>query len=172
MLSHIKNLGFTKYGNGPWPRQQRFNHIQKKYELDPKNEPLKALLMGIRSDEEGSRSKERYFSVRSEDATWNIESMPAELWDEFNVDLAPNQSVRVHPLLDWTEKNIWEYIVQENIEVTSLYFDQGDQMRYRSLGCWALHKKNILNRNECTRRADRNFIWKIRRDRQTSDAIR
>lgn len=136
----LKTLALENTVKGLWPRQ-RFNHTQKKYELDQKNEPLKALLMGIRSDEEGSRSKERYFSVRNEDSTWNIENMPAELWDEFNVDLAPNQSVRVHPLLDWTEKNIWEYIVQENIEVTSLYFHQGDEMRYRSLGCAPCTKK-------------------------------
>ena len=136
----LKTQALQNTVQGTWPRL-RFNHSQKKYETDSKNECFNALLMGIRSDEEGSRSKERYFSVRNEDSTWNIENMPAELWDEFNVDLKPNQSVRVHPLLDWTEKNIWEYIVQENIEVTSLYFNQGDEMRYRSLGCAPCTKK-------------------------------
>ncbi len=48
--------------------------------------------------------------------------------------------MRVHPLLDWTELNIWEYIQRENIPLVSLYFDQGDGKRYRSLGCWPCTK--------------------------------
>ncbi|MEQ1722892.1 MAG: sulfate adenylyltransferase subunit CysD [Pseudobdellovibrio sp.] len=115
--------------------RERFNHQSQKYEPDSKNEAFKALIMGIRADEEGSRSKERYFSIRSKDSSWKIEDMPAELWDEFNTDLPAEQSCRIHPLLDWSEKNIWEYIAQENIEVSDLYFDRGSGERYRSLGC-------------------------------------
>lgn len=113
----------------------RYSVVNEKYEVDTKKEAFKALIMGIRADEEGSRSKERYFSVRSNDSSWKIEDMPPELWDEFNTDLTKQQNYRIHPLLDWSEKNIWEYIAQEKIEVTSLYFDPGTGERYRSLGC-------------------------------------
>lgn len=113
----------------------RFNHTSQVYEIDQKNESFKALIMGIRSDEEGSRSKERYFSIRANDSSWKIEDMPPELWNEFNTDMQNQQSVRVHPLLDWSEKNIWEYIAREKIKISNLYFDNGEGERYRSLGC-------------------------------------
>lgn len=121
--------------------RMRFNHELQKYLPDGKNERFMALIMGIRADEEGSRSKERYFSLRSQDSSWQIEDMPPELWDEFNTDLQSNQSCRAHPLLDWTEKNIWEYISREKINVSSLYFDQGSGERYRSLGCMPCTQK-------------------------------
>ena len=60
---------------------------------------------------------------------------PPEMWNQFKTDFAPGTHVRIHPLLDWTELNVWEYIERENIPVVSLYFDQGAGMRYRSLGC-------------------------------------
>ena len=53
----------------------------------------------------------------------------------FNTDFAPGTHIRIHPLLDWTELNVWEYIEREKIPITSLYFDRGDGTRYRSLGC-------------------------------------
>ena len=113
----------------------RFNHKNQQYEPDTQNEIFRALIMGIRADEEGSRSKERYFSVRSKNSSWKIEDMPPELWNEFNTDFGDGQSYRIHPLLDWSEKNIWEYINQEKIKVSDLYFDRGSGERYRSLGC-------------------------------------
>ena len=61
---------------------------------------------------------------------------PPELWNQFKTDFAPGTHVRIHPLLDWTELNIWEYIQRENIPVVPLYFNQGNGKRYRSLGCW------------------------------------
>ena len=61
---------------------------------------------------------------------------PPELWNQFKTDFAPGTHVRIHPLLDWTELNIWEYIEREKIPVVSLYFNQGDGKRYRSLGCY------------------------------------
>ena len=67
--------------------------------------------------------------------------MPAEIWDEFNFKTTHNERVRIHPLLDWTEKNIWEYIAQENIKITDLYYNQGDNTRYRSLGCYPCTSK-------------------------------
>jgi len=87
-------------------------------------------------DEEGSRSKERYFSPRDKESDWAVEDQPPEFWNQFKTDFAPGTHIRIHPLLDWTELNIWEYIERENIPVTPLYFDRGDGKRYRSLGCY------------------------------------
>ncbi|MCI8793036.1 MAG: phosphoadenosine phosphosulfate reductase family protein, partial [Eubacterium sp.] len=58
-----------------------------------------------------------------------------EFWNQYKTDWAPGTHVRVHPLLDWTELDVWEYIGRENIPVVPLYFDQGNGTRYRSLGC-------------------------------------
>ncbi len=60
----------------------------------------------------------------------------SEFWNQFKTDFAPGTHLRIHPLLDWTELNVWEYIERENIPTVSLYYDQGDGTRYRSLGCW------------------------------------
>jgi sulfate adenylyltransferase subunit 2 len=93
------------------------------------------VIVGARGDEEGSRSKERYFSPRGVRNDWNIGHQPPEFWNQFKTEFAPGTHVRVHPILDWTELNIWEYIERENIPMVSLYFNQGDGTRYRSLGC-------------------------------------
>jgi len=59
--------------------------------------------------------EERYFSPRDKNMEWNVEDQPPELWDQFNTDLAGGTHLRVHPLLHWTETNIWEYAERENI---------------------------------------------------------
>lgn len=93
------------------------------------------VIVGVRSDEEGTRAKERYFSARDKNNDWDFRDQPPELWDQFKTKFEPGTHVRIHPLLDWTEINIWEYIKKENIPVIPLYFDQGRGTRYRSLGC-------------------------------------
>ena len=60
---------------------------------------------------------------------------PPELWRQYKTDFAPGTHVRIHPLLDWRELDIWEYVERERIPVIPLYFDRGDGRRYRSLGC-------------------------------------
>lgn len=120
---------------GDWPRY-RLNHTTKKYELDKNKEPYTGVIVGARADEEGSRSKERYFSPRDKKSDWDVGDQPPELWNQFKTDFALGTHVRIHPLLDWTELNIWEYIDREKIPITSLYFDQGTGKRYRSLGCY------------------------------------
>ena len=114
----------------------RFDHRKDKYELDESREEFTGIIAGIRSDEEGSRSKERYFSPRDKESIWDIGEQPPEFWDQFNTDFKPGTHVRIHPLLDWTELNIWEYIKKENIPTVSLYYDKGEGKRYRSLGCY------------------------------------
>ena len=113
----------------------RFDHTRKEYVLDQSTEAFTGAIVGVRADEEGSRSKERYFSPRDEESDWDIGNQPPELWNQYKTDFAPGTHVRIHPLLDWTELNIWEYIDREEIPVTSLYFSNGEGKRYRSLGC-------------------------------------
>ncbi len=131
---NLKSEALKHTLSGNWPRY-RMDHQQKKYVLDSNKEPYTGVIVGVRADEEGSRSKERYFSPRDINNEWDVGDQPPEFWNQFKTDFAPGTHVRVHPLLDWTELNIWEYIEQENIPVVSLYFDQGNGKRYRSLGC-------------------------------------
>ncbi|PIQ81787.1 MAG: sulfate adenylyltransferase [Candidatus Omnitrophica bacterium CG11_big_fil_rev_8_21_14_0_20_64_10] len=121
--------------DGSWPRV-RMDHASGKYLPDTNAEPYTGVIVGVRADEEGSRSKERYFSPRDKNSDWDVGDQPPELWNQFKTDFAPGTHIRVHPLLDWTELNIWEYIEREKIPVVSLYFDQGKGQRYRSLGCY------------------------------------
>lgn len=121
--------------NGTWPRF-RFDHSAGRYVVEQNPEPFDGIIAGIRADEEGSRSKERYFSARNQTSEWEIEEQPPEFWNHFKTDFAPGTHVRIHPLLDWTELNIWEYIQREKIPTVSLYYNHGDGKRYRSLGCY------------------------------------
>jgi sulfate adenylyltransferase subunit 2 len=125
-----------------------------------------AAIGGSRRDEEKSRAKERIFSVRDPGHRWNPREQRPELWNTFNTRLAPGQTMRVFPISDWTEADIWHYILQEKIEVNPLYFAKerpmvarGEQMimvdddrfpllngevpfmkevRFRTLGCYPL----------------------------------
>ena len=125
-----------------------------------------AAVGGSRRDEEKSRAKERIFSVRGAGHSWNPRAQRPELWRSYNTRLASQETMRVFPLSDWTESDIWLYILQEKIEVNSLYFAKqrpvvarGDQwimvdderyplldgetprmrtVRFRTLGCYPL----------------------------------
>ena len=121
--------------DGTWTRY-RLNHATGKYEPDPNREPFTGVIVGVRADEEGSRSKERYFSPRDQENLWNIADQPPEFWNHYKTDFAPGTHVRIHPLIDWTELDIWKYIKRENIPVIPMYFDRGDGKRFRSLGCY------------------------------------
>lgn len=131
----LKTEALVNTLSGKWPRY-RLDHQKKEYVLDENKEPYTGVIVGARADEEGSRSKERYFSPRDKRSDWDIGDQPPELWNQFKTEFAPGTHIRVHPLLDWTELDIWEYILAENIPITSLYFDQGKGLRYRSLGCY------------------------------------
>jgi len=97
-------------------------------------ERFEALLLGIRRDEHGIRAKERYFSPRDSEFKWNYKDQPPELWDQFKSSADDETHLRVHPLLHWTEIDIWRYIQRENIPVCPLYFAKNGK-RYRSIGC-------------------------------------
>lgn len=120
--------------SGAWPRW-KLNLKTGEYEEERNPQPFTGVIVGARADEEGSRSKERYFSPRDKQSDWDIGDQPPEMWNQYKTDFAPGTHVRIHPLLDWTELNIWEYIQRENIPIIDLYFDKGQGTRYRSLGC-------------------------------------
>lgn len=131
----LKSEALKNTLSGEWDRYV-MDHSTGKYVPDKNREKYTGVIVGVRADEEGSRSKERYFSPRDKENDWDVGDQPPEFWNQFKTDFAPGTHIRIHPLLDWTELNIWEYIERENIPVTSLYFDQGDGKRYRSLGCY------------------------------------
>ncbi len=81
-----------------------------------------AALGGARRDEEKSRAKERIFSVRDQHQVWDPKNQRPELWNIFNTQINKGESVRVFPLSNWTELDIWQYILLEKIELVSLYF--------------------------------------------------
>ncbi|MEO8140460.1 MAG: sulfate adenylyltransferase subunit CysD [Gemmatimonadota bacterium] len=130
----LKTEALKKTLSGEWPRF-KFNHAKKTYEVDKNTEPYTGVIVGARADEEGSRSKERYFSPRNQQSSWDVGDQPPEFWNQYKTEFAPGTHLRIHPLLDWTELNIWEYIERENIPTVSLYYDHGTGIRYRSLGC-------------------------------------
>lgn len=103
------------------------------------------IVAGIRRDEEATRAKERVFSPRGQEGQWDVKEQPPEFWDQFKTQFAPGTSLRVHPLLHWTELDVWLYIQRENIPIVPLYFAKpyhgfegrefgGKLMRFRSLG--------------------------------------
>jgi len=98
---------------------------------------FQGIIAGIRRDEQATRAKERVFSPRDDSGTWDFRDQPLEFWDQFKTEFPPETHVRIHPLLHWTEMDIWHYILREKIPLVPLYFAK-DGKRYRSLG-----EKNI-----------------------------
>ena len=109
---------------------------------------FKGMIAGIRRDEQGLRAKERVFSPRNFDGSWDFKDQPPEFWDqyktEFPLDDHGDAHIRVHPILDWTEVDIWRYHQRENIPFCDLYLSK-EGKRYRSLG-----EKNITKPVEST----------------------
>ena len=83
---------------------------------------VQAAIGGARRDEEKARAKERIFSIRYREGGWKPEEQAPELWSIFNTNLASDNHFRIFPLSDWTERDIWEYILAEEINIPSLYF--------------------------------------------------
>ena len=91
------------------------------------------LIAGIRRDEEPTRAKERVFSPRGREGEWDVRDQPPEFWDHFNAAPPAGAHLRVHPILQWTEADIWAYTKREGIPIIPLYLAR-DGKRYRSLG--------------------------------------
>src|SRR5258705_6686872 len=79
------------------------------------------LIAGIRRDEEATRANERVFSPRGTEGGWDVRDQPPEFWDQFNSSPPPGAHLRVHPILHWTEADIWAYTQRENIPIIPLY---------------------------------------------------
>ncbi len=94
---------------------------------------FQGVIAGIRRDEEGTRAKERIFSPRGIGNSWDVRNQPPEFWDQFRTKVPEGTHIRIHPLLHWSEIDIWRYIGLENIPMVDLYFSK-DGKRYRSLG--------------------------------------
>ncbi len=86
---------------------------------------------GGRRDEEKSRAKERIFSFRNEHHAWDPKNQRPEMWKLYNTCINKGESIRVFPISNWTEKDIWQYIRRENIEIVSLYFAKERPVVYR-----------------------------------------
>ena len=96
-------------------KTQALKQALSKYKFD-------AAFGGARRDEEKSRAKERVFSFRDKNHRWDPKSQRPELWNLYNTNIGPSESVRVFPLSNWTELDIWQYIHRENIPLVPLYF--------------------------------------------------
>ena len=157
-----ENVNPFTYGISEYTRVMKTVALREaldKYQVD-------AAIGGSRRDEEKSRAKERIFSLRESGHRWDPRNQRPELWRNVNAKMTPGQSMRVFPLSDWTESDIWSYIQQENIPVNPLYFakprpvvKRGEQLimvdddryplepgevptleeiRFRTLGCYPL----------------------------------
>ncbi|MEM9223808.1 MAG: sulfate adenylyltransferase subunit CysD [Pseudomonadota bacterium] len=169
LIVHINEDG-VRQGVGP------FTHGSNYHTQVMKTDALKTALTkygfdaafgGARRDEEKSRAKERVFSFRTANHGWDPKTQRPELWHIYNCRVAKGESIRVFPLSNWTELDIWQYIMMENIEIVPLYFaakrpvitrdgtmimiDDPDRIefkpgeepvekmvRFRTLGCWPL----------------------------------
>ena len=167
MLEYINEEGAAQ-GINPFDHGSAYTDIMKtqalKQALDKYG--FTAAFGGGRRDEEKSRAKERIFSFRDEHHAWDPKNQRPEMWKLFNTRIHQGESIRVFPLSNWTEKDIWQYIKREQIPIVSLYFAKerpvvnrngniimvdddrmklqpGEQpeykmVRFRTLGCYPL----------------------------------
>ena len=105
-------------------KTQALKQALKKYEFT-------AAFGGGRRDEEKSRAKERIFSFRNEAQAWDPKNQRPEMWKLYNTKINKGESIRVFPISNWTEKDIWQYIKRENIEIVPLYFAKERPVVYR-----------------------------------------
>ena len=132
MLEYINEEG-VKQGINPFDYGAAYTDIMKTQALKQalNKYGFTAAFGGGRRDEEKSRAKERIFSFRNESHAWDPKNQRPEMWKLYNTKLFKGEEVRVFPLSNWTEKDIWQYIRQENIEIPSLYFAKERPVVYR-----------------------------------------
>ena len=136
-LITVKNT--TALSDGMSPDKNRFNCCDSlktqalKTAIEKFN--FKVLLLAIRRDEHLIRAKERYFSQRDKEFKWDYNDQPLEMWAQYyKTEHIEGGHLRVHPMLDWREIDIWRYIKREKLPVIDLYFSKNNK-RYRSIGC-------------------------------------
>ena len=132
MLEYINEDGVKK-GINPFDHGSAYTDIMKTQALKQalNKYGFTAAFGGGRRDEEKSRAKERIFSFRNENHAWDPKNQRPEMWKLFNTKIQKGEEVRVFPLSNWTEADIWEYIERENIEIPSLYFAKERPVVYR-----------------------------------------
>lgn len=123
MLVHTNEEG-VKNGINPFDHGSSYTDIMKTQALKQalKNGEYTAAFGGGRRDEEKSRAKERIFSFRNSAQGWDPKNQRPEMWKLYNTKLHKGESIRVFPLSNWTEKDIWQYIQRENIPIVPLYY--------------------------------------------------
>ena len=116
MIEYINEDG-VKQGINPFDHGSAYTDIMK-------TQALKQALnkYGFTADEEKSRAKERIFSFRNENHAWDPKNQRPEMWKLYNSKIHKGESIRVFPISNWTETDIWEYIKRENIDIVPLYF--------------------------------------------------
>lgn len=167
MLSYTNEEG-VKQGINPFDHGSAYTDIMKTQALKAALQKygFTAAFGGGRRDEEKSRAKERIFSFRNEAQAWDPKNQRPEMWRLYNTRIFKGESMRVFPISNWTEKDIWQYIQRENIEIVPLYFAkerpvverdgniimvdddrmrllpgekiQNKKVRFRTLGCYPL----------------------------------
>lgn len=122
MLEYINPEGVEKNIN-PFDHGSSFTDIMKTQALKQalNKYGFAAAFGGGRRDEEKSRAKERIFSFRNSNQAWDPKNQRPEMWKLYNTEINKGESIRVFPISNWTEKDIWEYIKRENIPIVSLY---------------------------------------------------
>ena len=123
MLEYINEEGLAQ-GINPFDHGAAYTDIMKTQALKQalNKYGFTAAFGGGRRDEEKSRAKERIFSFRNPDHAWDPKHQRPEMWKLYNTEINKGESIRVFPLSNWTEKDIWQYIRRENIDIVPLYF--------------------------------------------------
>ena len=167
MIEYINEDG-VKRGINPFDYGSQYTDIMKTQALKQalNKYGFTAAFGGGRRDEEKSRAKERIFSFRNENHAWDPKNQRPEMWKLYNSKINKGESIRVFPISNWTETDIWEYIKRENIDIVPLYFAakrpvierdgqiimvdddrlklrpgekiEYKNVRFRTLGCWPL----------------------------------
>ncbi|MCD7824448.1 MAG: sulfate adenylyltransferase subunit CysD [Clostridiaceae bacterium] len=132
MLVYSNEEGIRQ-GINPFDHGSAYTDIMKTQALKQalKKYGFTAAFGGGRRDEEKSRAKERIFSFRNAEQAWDPKNQRPEMWKQYNTKIFQGESIRVFPISNWTEKDIWEYIRQEQIEIVPLYFAAERPVVYR-----------------------------------------
>lgn len=132
MLVYTNEDG-VKQGLNPFDHGAAYTDIMKTAALKQALNKYKfdAAFGGARRDEEKSRAKERIFSFRNKEHAWDPKNQKPEMWKLFNTAINKGESMRVFPISNWTEKDIWQYIKREKIEIVPLYFAAKRPVVYR-----------------------------------------
>ena len=132
MLVYTNEEG-RKQGINPFDHGSAYTDIMKTQALKQalKKYGFTAAFGGGRRDEERSRAKERIFSFRNAEQAWDPKNQRPEMWKLYNAKIFQGESIRVFPISNWTEKDIWEYIRQEHIDIVPLYFAAERPVVYR-----------------------------------------